>query len=114
MNSYKRPCLQCRALFIPTRSKPSHCSKHKPVKRSNKTYKHKGKRAYDDAEYRRNRALIRKQQRYCVWCGTAGTTNNRLYVDHIVPVSKGGSHKLENLRVLCQNCHKTRRGIAHR
>ena len=78
-----------------------------------KNYK-KGRRAYDDTEYRRNRKLIRKQQRYCVWCGSAGTSNNKLQVDHIVPVSKNGSHHISNLRILCQSCHKTRQGVAHR
>ena len=63
---------------------------------------------------RRNRAKIRKMQRYCVWCGSAGTSNNKLQVDHIIPISRNGTHDLENLRILCQNCHKSRQGKAHR
>lgn len=47
-------------------------------------------------------------------CGTEGNNHNPLEVDHIVPISKGGTHELANLRVLCRYCHKKRRGIAHR
>jgi len=28
-----------------------------------------------------------------------------LHVDHIVPVSRGGSNHAENLRLLCVSCH---------
>ena len=114
VSKLQRPCLTCRRLFIPTKEVPSYCVEHIPPKKKYKDTRNKGRRPYDDAEYRRNRKLIRKQQRYCVWCGSAGTSNNKLQVDHIVPVSKGGSHHLSNLRILCQMCHKTRQGVAHR
>lgn len=113
VSKYQRPCLTCRRLFTPSKSNTSYCEPHKPKQVYKKNYK-KGRRAYDDTEYRRNRKLIRSQQRYCVWCQTAGTSTNKLQVDHIVPVSKGGSHHISNLRILCQMCHKTRQGVAHR
>jgi 5-methylcytosine-specific restriction protein A len=58
--------------------------------------------------------IICTRQKYCVWCGTAGTSQNKLQVDHILPLSKSGTHDLENLRILCQNCHKKRQGVHHR
>ena len=109
-----RPCLSCRQLFIPSKGNTSYCELHKPKQIYKKNYKRGIRRAYDDTEYRRNRNLIRKAQRNCVWCGTEGNNANKLQVDHIIPVSKGGSHNMANLRVLCANCHKKRRGIAHR
>ena len=112
-NNYQRPCLKCRRLFTPNNNSRSYCAEHIPVIKPKKYYK-KGKSAYDDAEYRRNRKLIRQQQKYCVWCGTAGTSQNKLQVDHIIPISRGGSHHISNLRILCQNCHKKRQGKAHR
>jgi 5-methylcytosine-specific restriction enzyme A len=40
------------------------------------------------------------------WLGVAGYRANLWDVDHIVPFSKGGTHKLSNLRTLCCKCHK--------
>lgn len=38
-------------------------------------------------------------------CGNCGVTTN-LHVHHIVPLSKGDTNKLSNLRTLCEDCHK--------
>lgn len=40
----------------------------------------------------------------CVYCGSAGT----LEVDHIKPVSKGGSHQIENLATACFPCNRSK------
>lgn len=114
MTKSYRPCLTCRQLFIPSKGNTSHCDIHKPKQVYKKNYKRGIKRGYDDPEYRRNRALIRKAQQNCVMCGTQGNSSNPLECDHIIPVSKGGSHDLANLRILCRQCHKKRRGIAHK
>ena len=37
----------------------------------------------------------------CVRCGG----DDHLTVDHILEVSRGGTHELENLQVLCRDCH---------
>ncbi len=113
MKQPKRPCLECRILITPTKDNPSYCATHKPLMKKYK-YKDTRRRAYNDPEYRRNKALIKKAQRNCVLCGTPGNAANKLTVDHIIPISKGGNHHISNLRVLCANCHKKRRGIDHR
>lgn len=38
----------------------------------------------------------------CVACGA----RERLEVDHVVPVARGGTWTLENAQTLCQDCHK--------
>lgn len=47
---------------------------------------------------------IRDRDKKCVMCGSS----NRLQVDHINPISKGGSSKDGNLRTLCVDCHRKR------
>ena len=37
-------------------------------------------------------------------CKLCGSTEN-LTIDHIKPVSKGGTHKLKNLQTLCEKCN---------
>lgn len=40
-------------------------------------------------------------------CADCGATNQetRLHIDHIIPISRGGSNKKENLQVLCRDCN---------
>lgn len=44
---------------------------------------------------------MRRDKHTCVVCG-AGAAE----VDHIIPVSLGGTGDLNNLRALCHECHK--------
>lgn len=43
----------------------------------------------------------------CVECG-ATKEDTRLHVDHILPVSQGGSDELSNLQTLCEACNLTK------
>lgn len=46
-----------------------------------------------------------KRDRYrCVECG-ATNKDTRLHIDHILPVSCGGSNELDNLQTLCEECN---------
>ena len=42
----------------------------------------------------------------CVCCGST----ELLHVDHIVPLSKGGSSEFHNLQTLCKSCHEKKTG----
>ncbi len=46
-------------------------------------------------------ALIERDGYECKQC----KTQNDLTIDHILPISKGGSDQLENLRFLCRTCN---------
>lgn len=56
------------------------------------------------------RLLVLKRDKYsCVKCGSCAR-DIPLEVDHIVPVSKGGSDELDNLQTLCFECNRGKGG----
>lgn len=50
--------------------------------------------AYRDRDYRNKRARILRQSDICWICGQPGADS----VDHVVPLAKGGTNALDNLR----------------
>ena len=110
MNKSYRICLVCRQLFKPISKNTSYCELHKPKDTRHRVHN----KAYDDAEYRRNRKKIKELQKECQWCQTRGSSQNKLVCDHIIPLSRGGSHHIDNLRILCMQCHNKRQGRDHR
>lgn len=57
--------------------------------------------AYRDPVYRQTRAVLLQGGAPCAECGATGD----LTVDHIVPVSAGGTNDPANLQVLCRPCN---------
>lgn len=57
----------------------------------------------------RRAEIIARDQGVCYICGDKPTGFN-LTLDHIVPVSKGGTHTPDNLRVACRSCN-SRKGV---
>ena len=49
--------------------------------------------------------LLDKAAHKCQECGS----REKLEVDHIVPISRGGDGKIENLRILCRSCNRKKR-----
>ncbi len=43
----------------------------------------------------------------CFWCRHRFPLNE-LTIDHLIPLSKGGSNLLENLRLACVSCNRSR------
>jgi hypothetical protein len=52
----------------------------------------------------RERVMERDNHR-CVACGSA----DHLEIDHIIPISRGGTGDIENLQVLCRSCNRSKR-----
>ncbi len=48
--------------------------------------------------------VTRRDRGRCVICGS----QNELEMDHILPFARGGDHTVENLRLLCYECHRRR------
>lgn len=46
--------------------------------------------------------------RVCCWCGTAFATIADATVEHVLPLSRGGSNRVENIRLACQPCNRAR------
>jgi 5-methylcytosine-specific restriction endonuclease McrA len=62
---------------------------------------------YVSATYRRNRAIALKREPACYW-KFLGCTLKSTQADHLVPVSRGGSNRLDNLVGSCQHCNEAR------
>lgn len=54
----------------------------------------------------RLRTLVLDRDNYqCQMCGKTREDGVKLEVDHIIPVSKGGTNELDNLQTLCHGCN---------
>jgi hypothetical protein len=53
---------------------------------------------------RKRRVVFQRDSYTCVFCGHRGNTRT-LHVDHVHPVSRGGSDELDNLVTACWSCN---------
>ena len=49
--------------------------------------------------------ILKRDNFKCKLCGR-GSDETTLHIDHVVPLSKGGSSKTSNLQVLCRECNQ--------
>ncbi len=49
--------------------------------------------------------LVKRDGRVCKKCGIELIRGENMTVDHIIPLSKGGSNMLSNLQLLCDKCN---------
>ncbi len=49
--------------------------------------------------------LLEKWNRKCAYCGATGT---QLEIEHIKPLSKGGSNRVSNLTIACHSCNQAK------
>ncbi|MBQ8472176.1 MAG: HNH endonuclease [Bacilli bacterium] len=49
--------------------------------------------------------VLKRDNFKCCVCGYGSLDNVKLHVDHIIPVSRGGKTKLDNLQTLCNRCN---------
>jgi 5-methylcytosine-specific restriction endonuclease McrA len=50
---------------------------------------------------RMKRLVFARDGRVCRKCGAT----NRLEIDHIIPIARGGTNEPDNLQVLCRHCN---------
>lgn len=49
--------------------------------------------------------LIENSDNSCAICGEKFDENNHLDIDHIIPLTAGGTNELENLQLVCRKCN---------
>lgn len=49
--------------------------------------------------------VMRRDHFRCVLCGSTAQNGTTLHVDHIIPLAKGGTSEMANLRTLCDRCN---------
>ena len=103
----KKPRSPCRFAGCPELTEDLYCDKHKKLesryynkyKRDPNTYKRYGNR------WRKIRQLYIKEHPVCELCERKNILRPVEEVHHIIPLSKGGTHRKENLMSLCKSCH---------
>lgn len=61
--------------------------------------------AYQDPEYKANRPIAMKRDRYRCQIRSEGCLGGASMCDHIVNRASGGTHALSNLQAACKPCH---------
>lgn len=67
----------------------------------NRRRQHRRKNAEGDYSIEDWQAILKANNSKCACCGVEGN----LTVDHIIPLSKGGTNNPENLQPLCRSCN---------
>ena len=95
-------CTLCKGRFIVTQAQCPKCNPFKPIPKKidpNKINKPKITKA--SVRPTRKKRVFNERGAKCAHCGT----EENLTIDHIIPRSKGGTNKIENLQVLCKKCN---------
>lgn len=93
----KKICAKCRKI----KELSCKCPKPKPFEGMQQNYSF-----YNSKKWRKYAHSIRAEEPLCIICLQEGRTTPSQMVDHIHPISKGGSKwERSNLQALCHKCH---------
>jgi hypothetical protein len=53
----------------------------------------------------------KNSEKVCHYCGKAITEKDELTVDHVIPLSKGGNSKNDNLVIACKACNREKSSL---
>ena len=96
----EKVCPVCGINYVGRKNTCSRSCSNK--NRAGMSYNKEGDKLY----YRREKVLLAEQRGgVCEKCGNSNY--NILQVHHIIHKSKGGTDELDNLSLLCPNCHMT-------
>ena len=63
--------------------------------------------------YEERKATLRRSRNKCACCGTPLTTKT-MTMDHVIPISRGGTNDLKNLVALCYDCNQLKGNLLYR
>lgn len=49
-------------------------------------------------------SMLEQQKHRCWWCGKK-IKGNDYHVDHVIPIARGGTNDIGNLRIACPSCN---------
>lgn len=113
MSKPDRICPHCgNTLMRSMRAHAVYCSEKCNSSAHNATRKARMKILVDGEVVRIPRAyIIERDGSRCHMCRRKCSGTN-LHLDHVIPLSRGGTHTLENLRVACAKCNLSKRADA--
>jgi 5-methylcytosine-specific restriction endonuclease McrA len=83
-------------------------TKPKPIQRVGKQTVSKPRRLNSKQKKSIKAEIIAKYGSYCWWCGCF-LPDDKQTLDHLVPLSLGGSNLRENQRLVCKKCNEERK-----
>ncbi len=108
--SAKVPCrhIGCRLLL----DTPGYCKAHTKPKWQKKSG---GRKRMSGRPWRRLREIVIKRDHgLCQPCQIKGKMTEFKEIDHIIPVTQGGSDSISNLQCICISCHNKKTATENR
>jgi ribosomal protein S27AE len=106
-------CQECGVVFWANKDR-KFCSSKCATRSNKRNRNHRLRTIHKAGESVSLRKLIESQNGYCCYCGTEIERSKGKYepnmatIDHVVPVSLGGSHTYDNCRAMCVKCNSER------
>jgi len=80
-----------------------------PLEFAKKENKNKDKESRDPISPKLRWEVLKRDKYVCQYCGACGP-NVELEVDHVIPVSRGGTDDIDNLKTACFKCNRGKGG----
>jgi len=123
-----KSCKQCGKIFDPIHSEQLFCSHECAIKYKQEMRIHncticgtrvRGKqticgncRGLNTLTERRRFEVLKRDNFTCTYCGKTVKDDVKLHIDHIIPLSRGGSNNPNNLTTACDKCNRGKSNIS--